>query len=236
MTPQTPPKRTAANYVYGPGAPIGYQPPSRPTNCVYGPGVPIGYQPPSRPTNCVYGPGVPIGYQPGAPITNSCNQYKHAPHCKGTTREHKTPPVKRNYCSVDRSASPFKQVTQLTNALEKAAKDGARLEAVLYRPEFGELILDCGNPSPTHPSRMDAKGHHGHGVQHALESRHHITPYTLAQTLIQGKVTQDPDHPSRIRVQNDKYRVVLEREIKVNSGRISPIKVKLHTATHISAQ
>lgn len=41
MTPQTPPKRTAANYVYGPGAPIGYQPPSRLTNCVYGPGAPI---------------------------------------------------------------------------------------------------------------------------------------------------------------------------------------------------
>lgn len=52
MIPQTPPKRTTINYVYGPGAPIGYQPPP-------------------RLTNCVYGPGVPIGYQPGAPITNS---------------------------------------------------------------------------------------------------------------------------------------------------------------------
>lgn len=68
MTPQThtlspaTQKRTASNYVYGPG-------------------VPIGYQPPSRLTNCVYGPGVPIGYQPGAPITNSCNQYRHETGC-----------------------------------------------------------------------------------------------------------------------------------------------------------
>lgn len=177
------------------------------------------------------------------PITNSgpggpnC-QAKSADtcRCKGTTREFKTPHTKKNYCAVDRTASPYKQTAQLTNAIIKAAKDGARLEAVLYRPEFGELILDCGNPSPTHKSRMDAKGHHGHGVQHALEARHNITPHEIAKTLIFGEVSQDSEDKSRLLVRLDTSHVILEKEIRQGSGRVSATKAKLHTAIRKSRQ
>ena len=84
-----------------------------------------------------------------------CNQFRH--YCnKGTTREHK---IKKNTKThqVDQDASFYKQITQLIDALRKAKEDGARLEDVINRPEFGGLILQCGSLSPQRPSRQNSE-------------------------------------------------------------------------------
>ncbi len=70
----------------------------------------------------------------------------------------------------------------------------------------------------------------GHGVQHALEERHHISPHDIAETLLRGKVRRDPEHKTRLHVRYNSYVVVLEREMEKGSDHASKTKAKLLTA------
>ena len=171
---------------------------------------------------------VPLYENAQAANPYGCNGYGHKQGCphKGTTREHQTKGTPRRVYKVDQSQPMHKQVNALADAIERAARDGARLEAVIYRPEFGELTLDCGNPGRKNDS-LDSRGH---GVQHALEERHGISARDIAETLLRGNVKQKEDKPSRLEIGWQNYLVVLEREMKQDSGRISKTRVKLHTA------
>ena len=154
-----------------------------------------------------------------------CNK-EHKPGCpkdKGTTREHKIKKNTRLY-KVDQDASFYKQVNQLVDALNQASKDGVRLEEVLNRPEFGGLILQCGNVSPQHPSRMKSEKHHAHGVKHAYEERHKITPEILAELLLKGEVTPatGEDNKNKLIVKHGDFYAVLVKKggLRTQSGRL----------------
>ena len=162
-----------------------------------------------------------------APPGHNCHaKVRPCPYNKGTTREHRTQGMPHRVYRVDQQQPMHKQVGDLTAAIKRAARDGAQLEAVIRRPEFGELTLDCGNPG----RKNDSQDSRGHGVQHALEVRHGISVWAIAETLLTGIVTQSESHSSRLLVETEKYRVVLEREIQKGSGRINEIRAKLHTA------
>ena len=162
-----------------------------------------------------------------------CNDSVHkCPKMKGTSREPKIKNAPRLF-RVNPDATVHEQINQLASAIEKASQDGARLEAVIKRPEFGELILECGNSSPTHPSRKEEKKHGAHGIKHALEERHGISPKDIAEAIIQGEIRQHEGVASRLKVTHNNILVILEREQKQGSGRISGLRAKLHTAmTH----
>ena len=149
-----------------------------------------------------------------------CNRYGHRCPQKGTTREPQTKGTPRRVHKVDQTQPMHKQVNDLADALERAARDGTRLEAVIYRPEFGELILSCGSSQKN-------------GVTHVMLPRHHISYAQVAETLLKGDVRPHPYKESRLEITWDKYLVVLEREIKQNSNRISKMRAKLHTAYNV---
>ena len=165
-----------------------------------------------------------------------CNQYSCKKGCKnkGTTRESKTKNQPLLF-RVDPDATEHKQITQLMDVLEKAEEDGARYDAVIHRPEFGDLILQCGRKgkklTKLKKAEKEAKEKGlkpptsgGSGVKHALESRHHLSVKDMAETLIKGKVTQ---YGSRLEVDYNGKRVVLEKEIKQGTKRISQTKAKV---------
>lgn len=148
---------------------------------------------------------------------------------------------------VDPDADPYKQKVQLAQAIEEASQDGVHLEAVINREGIGELILDCGKPGKTEAkmkrqqeeenkaakkegrkSKMIGSG--GNGAIHAMEGRHNIDAFDIAEAIIEGTIMQDPKHPTRLNLSTDKCKVTVEREIKKGSGRISKNKFKLHTA------
>lgn len=143
-----------------------------------------------------------------------CNDHQHKCPQKGTTRESKLKTKPRLF-RVDPDASIHKQKVQLAEAIEKAAHDGVHLEAVITRPEFGELIIDCGKPGKTEAKRNREQKEEnekaakegrerkiissgGNGAIHAMEGRHHVNPFDIAEAIIEGKVTQDINHASRI--------------------------------------
>lgn len=161
-----------------------------------------------------------------------CNGAGHKPGCpqKGTTREPQTKGTPRRVHKVDQTQPIHKQISALADALERAARDGTRLEAVIYRPEFGELTLDCGNPG----RKNDSQDSRGHGVQHALERRHGISERDIAETLLLGKISPKLGASSRLEIRIKQNLVVLEKEIKKKSGRISQTRAKLHTAMKVS--
>lgn len=167
-------------------------------------------------------------------VANSCNQYKHEEGCtgatqraqKGSTREKKTPGENRKVYKLNQRQSMHNQIRDLSQIIERSSRDGGHMEAVLYRPEFGELTLDCGRPG----RKNDSTDSHGHGVKHALEERHKISPQQIAQTLLGGNVEQHESFPSRLYVSLGDQTVVLEREIQAGSKRSSAIRAKLHTA------
>ena len=157
-----------------------------------------------------------------------CNQYVHFCN-KGTTRESKmknTPILFK----VNPDAAEYEQINQLTEAIEKASKDGVRLDAVIKHPEFGELLLECGNSSPVHPSKKNKDDHHAHGVKHSLEERHNVTSRDIATAILKGKIEQHEGVSSRLIARYNGVLVILEREMKKGSGRISVNRAKLHTA------
>lgn len=178
-----------------------------------------------------------------------CNGSQHKCPQKGTTRESKLKTKPRLF-RVDPDAPIHKQKVQLAEAIEKAAHDGVHLEAVITRPEFGELIIDCGKPGKTEAKRnreqkkenekaakegreIKTISSGGNGAIHAMEDRHHVNPFDIAEAIIDGNVTQDERHPSRINISTSSCKVTLEREIKQNSKRISSTRAKLHTASKI---
>lgn len=158
-----------------------------------------------------------------------CNGKEHKPGCpksKGITREFKSKKETRLF-RVERTASEHEQINQLTDAIIKASEDGERLEAVIYRPEFGELILDCGHPGIKNPPpKVRSKGV---GVQHALEERHNVSARDLAEALIKGECLPH-QKPSRLTIINGRTKVIIEREMKAGSNRISKTKAKIQTA------
>lgn len=158
-----------------------------------------------------------------------CNGKEHKPGCpksKGITREFKSKKETRLF-RVERTASEHEQINQLTDAIIKASEDGERLETVIYRPEFGELILDCGHPGIKNPPpKVRSKGV---GVQHALEERHNISARDLAEALIKGECLPH-QKPSRLTIINGRTKVIIEREMKAGSNRISKTKAKIQTA------
>ena len=170
-------------------------------------------------------------------VTNSCNQYKHEEGCtgasrheqKGTTREKKTPGENRKVYKLNQRQSMHNQIRDLSQIIERSSRDGEHMEAVLYRPEFGELTLDCGRPG----KKNDLVHSGGHGVKHALEERHGISPSQIAETLLKGKVVPSSHSDSRLEVLRDNKLVVLETEIKKGSGRASKTSAKIHTASTV---
>lgn len=150
--------------------------------------------------------------------TENCTRHK------GTTREGKDDKKVRKVYEVDQGQSMHRQVADLAEAIKRAAHDGARLEAVIRRSEFGELVLDCGSPGVR--GEQD-KG--GHGVQHALEDRHNVTPLDLAEALLIGEVSPH-EVPSRLRITKGNVLIVVEREMKKRSGRTSRTRAKIITA------
>lgn len=157
-----------------------------------------------------------------------CNK-EHKPGCpksKGTTREPRLKNKSRLF-RVQNTTSEHEQINQLTDAIIKASEDGERLEAVIYRPEFGELTLDCGHPGIKNPPpKVRSKGV---GVQHALEERHNVSPRDLAEALIKGQCLPH-QKPSRLTIINGRIKVIIEREMKAGSKRISKTKAKIQTA------
>lgn len=152
-----------------------------------------------------------------------CNQYKCMPGClngKGTTREPKDTKQPRLF-RVDQNADLHTQIVQLTEAIEKAEEDGVRLEAVITRPEFGELTLQCGNSGSPHPN----------GVKHAFEERHHISAKDLAELLLTGEVKQSTKNNKKLIVKNDSFYAILAKKEKKQSNNTPKQEVKLITAT-----
>lgn len=107
--------------------------------------------------------------------------------------------------------------------------DGVRLEAVISRSEVGELVLDCGHSS----KKNNPKDSRGVGVQHALEERHNVTPRDIAEVLLLGDVSAH-EKASRMNERHNCVLVVLEREIRQNSGRISQTKARIQTSMFIT--
>ena len=162
-----------------------------------------------------------------APPGHNCHaKVRPCPYNKGTTREHRTQGTPHRVYRVDQRQPTHKQVGDLAAAIERAARDGQRLEAVIRRPEFGELTLDCGNPG----RKNDSQDSRGHGVQHALEERHNIGPRAIAETLLLGVVKPHEYKKSRLTIRHAGNEVIIEREIRKGSGRISSTHAKLHTA------
>ncbi len=168
-----------------------------------------------------------------------CNQFRHVPGCGneqsflwGRMREGRTKAAVRLF-RVNPSASMHTQIKQLADALDMALHDGVYLSAVLYRPEFGSLVLECGNSSPTHQSRKGHDGHHAHGTKHALEFRHGVSSKDVAAALLLGTVEQHEGVASRLKVRYNNVMVILERERAKGSGRISQSSARLHTAMRI---
>ncbi|MDO4752404.1 MAG: hypothetical protein Q4A24_09905 [Akkermansia sp.] len=175
----------------------------------------------------------------GAAHRWGCNQYKCMPGClngKGTTREPKDTKQPRLF-RVDQNADLHTQIVQLTEAIEKAEEDGVRLEAVIARPEFGELILQCGNPGMSEEkmkkARAEAKeagldpnkvSSRGVGVKHALEERHSISAKEMSEILLSGEVREKG---SRLEIDYNGNRVVLDRKLKKGNERISKHKAKV---------
>lgn len=157
-----------------------------------------------------------------------CIQFRHGNGCRqrGTTRESKACKNVRKVYEVDQSQPMHKQVADLADAIKRAARDGERMEAVIKRLEFGELVLDCGAPG-----KRGKQDEGGHGVQHALEERHNVTPLDLARTLLCGTVSPH-EVPSRLRITNGNVLVVVDREMKRGSGRSSRTKAKIITAMY----
>ena len=91
---------------------------------------------------------------------------------------------------------------------------------------MGDLTLDRGRTG----KKNDPDHSSGHGVKHALEERHKISPQQIAQTLLGGKVEQHESFPSRLHVSLGDHTVVLEREVQAGSMRSSSTRAKLHTA------
>ena len=89
-----------------------------------------------------------------------------------------------------------------------------------------ELTLACGNPG----RKNNSEDSRGHGVQHALEARHNISPRAMAETLLLGRVMQHERKSSRLMVIYNNYEIIIEREIKKESGRISRTRAKIQTA------
>ena len=147
-------------------------------------------------------------------------------HPKGVTRERSPKSEPRRIYKVDQKLPIHKQVRALSNAIKKATRDGAHFEAVITRPEFGELIVDCGRSG----RKNDSNASGGHGAKHVAESRHNISIYQAAEALLKGRVMKDKDKPSRLNVIYGKCKVVLEREYKKGSKRFSETRAKLHTA------
>lgn len=138
---------------------------------------------------------------------------------------------------VDPDADLHTQIVQLTEAIEKAEEDGVRLEAVITRPEFGELILQCGNPGMSEEkmkkARAEAKeagldpdkvSSRGVGVKHALEERHSISAKEMSEILLSGEVREKG---SRLEIDYNGNRVVLDRKLKKGNERISKHKAKV---------
>ena len=148
---------------------------------------------------------------------------------KGTTRENKTPGENRKVYKLNQRQSMHNQIRDLSQIIERSSRDGEHMEAVLYRPEFGELTLDCGRPG----KKNDPVHSGGHGVKHALEERHGISPSQIAETLLKGKVVPSSHSDSRLEVLRDNKLVVLETEIKKGSGRASKTSAKIHTASTV---
>lgn len=156
-----------------------------------------------------------------------CNDSVHkCPKMKGTSREPKIKNAPRLF-RVNPDATVHEQINQLASAIEKASQDGARLEAVIKRPEFGELILECGHPGVKNLASEQAS--HGVGVQHALEKRHGISTRELAETLLLGEYGGHKKE-SRFTLSHNRTIVILEKEMTAGSGRISKNKAKIQTA------
>lgn len=156
--------------------------------------------------------------------TENCRRHK------GLTREAAPRGEPKRVYKVDQSQSRHKQIADLADAITRASADGERLEAVIERLEFGKLALDCGAPGVK--GEQD-KG--GHGVQHALENRHHVSALDLARALLTGEVTQHEFVKSRRNVFDGVTHVVIELEKKKGSGRISRTDAKIVTAMRRSA-
>lgn len=153
--------------------------------------------------------------------TENCSRHK------GTTREPKsTGKVDKAY-KVDQGQPMHKQVSDLAAAIERASKDGTHFQAVIERPEFGKLNIDCGRPGEN--NKQDSGGH---GAKHAFEGRHNVSLRGVAEALLLGTVEQSEKYPSRLILKHGKVSVVLEREIIKGSGRISKTRAKFFNAIH----
>ena len=162
-----------------------------------------------------------------APPGHNCHaSVRPCPYNKGTTREHRTQGKTKKHYVVDQTQPRYKQINALTEALERAQKDGAHFEAVITRPEIGSVVVDCGRPGRKNNSISSG----GHGMKHAIEERHNVTLRQIATSLLFGEIKPDSHFPSRWNVCLEPCKVVLESEYKAGSGRYSTKRMKLHTA------
>ena len=59
-----------------------------------------------------------------------------------------------------------------------------------------------------------------------MEGRHHVNPFDIAEAIIDGNVTQDERHPSRINISTSSCKVTLEREIKQSQDELNELSSK----------
>lgn len=163
----------------------------------------------------------------GAANPYGCNGNQHKCPQKGTTREIRTKKEPKRVWRVDQTKPIHNQINALADAIEQASNDGERLEAVIFRKEFGELTLDCGHPG----RKNDTNNSQGVGVQHSLEKRHNVSARDIAEALLLGNVTAHRKK-SRLNVWHKNVHVIIEKEMHKGSGRISKTKAKIQTAMY----
>lgn len=143
---------------------------------------------------------------------------------KGDTKELKIRRKQSNPYQAPEGASPKIQKKAIVRSIDRVSKKGGQVRGVVERPGIGKLTIKSGSPGV---KARGSKG--GSGVSHIKQKHPDASAKAIAESVVKGKASPQKDSPSRLQLLHKDKKVVLEREIKKGSGRISSTRSKLHT-------
>ncbi len=172
-------------------------------------------------------------------LVTNCDRNNHQNGCscrKGPSREHRTKGQKNTTYRVNQRKPMRTQVRQLARIIDKSAKDGVNCQAVVHREGIGWLNVEFGGIGN---DKKSEKKTHGHGVRHALEKRHRVNAWNIADTIMRGDFKPAVDSDSKVVFTRGRYQVIVDRQVAnrkfrrgkdKNKSRISSNKFKIITA------
>lgn len=143
---------------------------------------------------------------------------------KGDTKELKIRRKQSNPYQAPEGASPKIQKKAIVRSIDRVSKKGGQVRGVVERPGIGKLTIKSGSPGV---KRRESQG--GSGLSHIKQKHPEMKSKDIAETITGGEISPLKKKESRIKIEGEAKKVVLEREIKKGSGRISSTRSKLHT-------